>query len=163
MEKNKIIFLDFDGVMDTCFMKISLTKEKQALSDEYGILFDEQCVENLRKIICATNADIVVTSSWKLDMSLKKLQEMWSYRKLPEKVIDVTPNLIGSRGDEISAWLEEHEAEVGKYAIIDDMPSGFFIPHFANHLFSVDSNVGLDNKTTQIIIYYFERENLIRL
>ena len=103
MAKKKIIFLDFDGVMDTSFMKISLTKERPALSDEYGLLFDEECVESLKKIIDATNADIVVTSSWKLDMNLEKLQEMWKRRKLPGNVIDVTPNLIGSRSEEISA------------------------------------------------------------
>lgn len=156
MGKKKIIFLDFDGVMDTCFMKISLTKEKRALSDKYGLLFDNECVGNLKKIIDTTNADIVVTSSWKLDMSLEKLQEMWEYRKLPGKVIDVTPNLIGSRGDEIVAWIETHGGNDIQYVIIDDMSGDYFDTSLAEHLFDVNPYVGLDSRTADVVIKYFE-------
>lgn len=152
MVKKKIIFLDFDGVMDTSFMKISLTEEKQALSDEYGLLFDKESVENLKKIIDATDADIVVTSSWKLDMSLEKLQEMWRRRKLPGKVIGVTPNLIGSRSDEISAWLETHRGNDIVYIIIDDMSADYFATPLAEHLFNVNPYIGLDSKTADVVI-----------
>lgn len=156
MAKKKIIFLDFDGVMDTSFMKISLTKERQALSDEYGLLFDEKCVENLKKIIDATNADIVVTSSWKLDMSLEKLQEMWKHRKLPGKVVGVTPNLIGSRSEEISAWLEAHGGTDLRYVIIDDMSADYFDSPVAEHLINVNPYIGLDSKTADIVIKYLK-------
>lgn len=156
MAKKNIIFLDFDGVMDTSFLKISLTKERQALSDEYGLLFDEQCIENLRKIIAATNADIVVTSSWKLDMSLDRLQEMWKHRKLPEKVVGVTPNLIGSRSEEITAWLEAHGGNDIRYVIIDDMSADYFDSPVAEHLINVNPYVGLDSRAADVVIKYFE-------
>lgn len=162
MVKKIIIFLDFDGVMDTSFLKISLTKELQALSDRYGLLFDKKCVTNLKKIIDATNADIVVTSSWKLDMNLEKLQEMWKYRKLPGKIIDVTPNLIGSRSDEISAWLEAHKCIDIQYVIIDDMSADYFDTPLADHLFNVNPYVGLDSKTADLVIKFLniKRQNL---
>ena len=156
MAKKKIIFLDFDGVMDTSFMKISLTKERPALSDEYGLLFDEECVESLKKIIDATNADIVVTSSGKLDMNLEKLQEMWKRRKLPGNVIDVTPNLIGSRSEEISAWLEVHSGNNIRYIIIDDMSADFFDFPVSEHLINVNPYVGLDSLSADVVIKYFE-------
>lgn len=156
MVKKIIIFLDFDGVMDTSFLKISLTKERQALSDRYGLLFDKKCVTNLKKIIDATNADIVVTSSWKLDMNLEKLQEMWKYRKLPGKIIDVTPNLIGSRSDEISSWLEAHGGNDIRYVIIDDMSADYFDSPVAEHLINVNPYVGLDSPAADVVIKYFE-------
>lgn len=162
MVKKIIIFLDFDGVMDTSFLKISLTKERQALSDRYGLLFDKKCVRNLKKIIDATNADIVVTSSWKLDMNLEKLQEMWKYRKLPGKIIDVTPNLIGSRSDEISSWLEAHKDIDIQYVIIDDMSADYFDTPLADHLFNVNPYVGLDGRTADLVIKFLniKRQNL---
>lgn len=152
MDKKKIIFLDFDGVMDTSFLKVSLTKERQALSDRYGFLFDKECVTNLKRIIDATNAGIVVTSSWKLDMSLEKLLEMWKFRKLPGKIIDVTPNLVGNRSDEISAWLEAHKDIDIQYVIIDDMSADYFDTPLAAHLFNVNPYVGIDNKTADVVI-----------
>lgn len=161
MKKKKIIFLDFDGVMDTALqlpMMKDLRKEerKEIKTDRYGILFDEEPVRNLGEIIATTHADIVIHSSWKIGMSVEYLQEMWKTRKLPGKVIDKTPDINFYVDDEIKAWLEEHEEVVGKYAIIDDMPADFFSPHFASHLFSVNPNIGLDSETTGKIIKYLD-------
>lgn len=161
IKKQKIIFLDFDGVMDTALqlpmVEDALKEERREIkTDKYGILFDEEPVRNLGKIISATHADIVIHSSWKIGMSIEYLQEMWNARKLPGRVIDKTPDLNFYVDDEIEAWLEEHEAEVGKYVIIDDMSADFFSPHLANHLFSVNPNVGLDAETTDKIIIYLD-------
>ena len=62
---------------------------------------------------------------------------MWKARKLPGKIIDVTPNCMcdedlqdidldlidpgASRGYEIREWLSRHGEQVSHYAIIDDM------------------------------------------
>lgn len=61
----KIIFLDFDGVMDTGYDDLIRNKEGKPFYDEYGILFDPNCIKNLKYIIDNTGANIVVTSSWK--------------------------------------------------------------------------------------------------
>ncbi len=89
-------------------------------------------------------------------MSVEYLQEMWKVREMPGNVIGKTPDINFYVDDEIEAWLEEHEAEIGKYVIIDDMPADFFSPHFAKHLFSVNPNVGLDAETTDKIIQYLD-------
>ncbi len=110
----KIIFLDIDGVLNL------LRRER----DEYGQLFHEEWVENLRKIIDATGAKIVITSTWR-GSGLKHMQDMWKHRNLPGEVIDTTPFLINSivkyidrefepeeapdpRGIEIDWWLGKH-------------------------------------------------------
>ena len=44
----KIIFLDFDGVMDTAYYDHILSKEGLPGSDAFGIVFDPKCVRNLK-------------------------------------------------------------------------------------------------------------------
>ena len=61
----KIIFLDFDGVMDTAYYDHILNKNGLPESDKYGVVFDPNCIKNLKAIIDNTGADIVVSSSWK--------------------------------------------------------------------------------------------------
>lgn len=85
MYKKKVIFLDFDGVMDTALqlpMVEDLRKEerKEIKTDKYGILFDEEPVRNLGKIIDASHADIVIHSSWKIGMTVD------TYRKCGKPV-----------------------------------------------------------------------------
>lgn len=93
----KVIFLDFDGVMDTAYYDHVLAKEGKSGNDEYGIIFDPNSIQNLKHIIDMTGADIVVTSSWKYFMSYKDFLDMWEARKLPGFITDVTPNIHGSR------------------------------------------------------------------
>lgn len=59
--KKKVIFLDFDGVMETVF-QLPLEDATKVKYDKYGPMFDDECVNNLRLIISATNAEIVVAS-----------------------------------------------------------------------------------------------------
>ena len=56
----KIIFLDFDGVMDTAYYDQILSKEGHPRNDSFGTVFDPNCVRNPAKIIDKTGADIVV-------------------------------------------------------------------------------------------------------
>jgi hypothetical protein len=114
----RIIFLDIDGVI--CLP----TRDH----DEYGSLFHQPFVDNLRWIVEETGAKIVVSSTWRLS-GLSVIQEMWHYRNLPGEVIDVTPyinlahvryhnkneTLSGGdltytvpRGGEIEWWLDMH-------------------------------------------------------
>ena len=83
----KVLFLDFDGVMDTEYYDHILSEAGKPISDEYGLLFDPECVKNLKYIIDNTGADIVVSSTWKDDMSYKEILDMWKYRGLPGFVL----------------------------------------------------------------------------
>ena len=93
----KIIFLDFDGVMDTEYYDYILSEADKPISDEYGLLFDPECVKNLKYIIDSTGADIVISSTWKDIMSYQEILDMWKYRDLPGFVTDVTPTVSKHR------------------------------------------------------------------
>lgn len=146
----KIIFLDFDGVMDTSYYDHILSKEGKPGNDEYGTVFAPYCVQNLKRIIDKTGADIVVSSSWKYLMSYQDFLNMWNDRGLPGFVTDVTPNPIDrrNRGDEIDAWIEECRTEC-QYVIIDDLEANNFNKHQIPHLLIVNTFFGLDEDTAE--------------
>lgn len=134
---NKIIFLDIDGVLNTEYYQGVLQYKGKPWQDEYGALFDPKAVAGLKRIIEATGAEIVIESSWKY-LGLNTLKQLWTHRKLPGKVIDITPSLISdkyllklnlseseidmniSKGIEIASWLIDNDKKDAKYVIIDD-------------------------------------------
>ena len=146
----KIIFLDFDGVMDTAYYDHMLSKQGLPGNDPYGTVFDPNCVHNLRRIIDNTGADIVVSSSWKHFMTYKEFLEMWDARGLPGFVTDVTPipDMRRNRGDEIDAWLNECNVEC-QYVIIDDLDGSNFNEHQIPRLLVVNPFFGLDEDTAE--------------
>ena len=150
----KIIFLDFDGVMDTAYYDHMLSKQGLPDNDLYGTVFDPNCVHNLRRIIDNTGADIVVSSSWKHFMTYKEFLEMWDARGLPGFVTDVTPipDMRRNRGDEIDAWLNECNVEC-QYVIIDDLDGSNFNEHQIPRLLVVNPFFGLDEDTADRAIY----------
>ena len=145
----KIIFLDFDGVMDTEYYDHILSEAVKPISDEYGLLFDPECVKNLKYIIDSTGADIVVSSTWKDFMSYQEILDMWKYRGLPGFVTDVTPSTENhKRGDEIDGWLKECHTECN-YVIIDDLDVSNFNEHQIPRLLIVNPFNGLDEYTAK--------------
>jgi hypothetical protein len=146
----KIIFLDFDGVMDTAYYDHILSKKGLPECDKFGVVFDPDCIKNLKYIIDNTGADTVVSSSWKDFMSYKEILEMWECRNLPGFVTDVTPfpPYRRNRGDEIDAWLDECDVEC-QYVIIDDLDSYNFNEHQIPRLLIVNPFNGLDEETAK--------------
>ena len=72
--KLKIIFLDFDGVLDTAFYDSYLEQHNMPSCDESGRpVFDPVCIGYLKQIVETTNAQIVVSSDWKYYDSLEDL------------------------------------------------------------------------------------------
>lgn len=128
----KIIFLDFDGVLNTEHYQGLLRYQGEPWQDEHGAFFDPNAVKQLRRIIDATDADIVIESSWKY-LGLDAMKELWKVRNLPGRLIDITPSSVSDeyllknldttmlhcKGMEIASWLSE-QAEDIRYAIIDD-------------------------------------------
>ena len=133
----KIIFLDFDGVLNTQYYQGLLQSHGKKWQDEHGALFDPNTVKQLERIIKATNADFVVESSWKY-LGLDAMKELWEVRNLPGRIIDITPSTISDeyllssdlenihpsllhcKGVEIASWLSKYETQDLRYVIIDD-------------------------------------------
>ena len=61
----KYIFLDFDGVLNTEFYQNLLISQGKPWGDENGAFFDPEAVMQLKRIVDATCADIIIESSWK--------------------------------------------------------------------------------------------------
>jgi hypothetical protein len=132
----KVIFLDIDGVLNSVDNMNALHSCAKALfpgdtrarelytEDSYGQLFDERCIRHLQRIILATNADIVITSTWRKD-GVSNLLNMWKDRNLPGRIIGVTPILNKPRGEEIEAYLIQNDF-VTNYCIIDDIADMLF-------------------------------------
>ena len=78
-----VIFLDFDGVLNTEQYQAWLAIEGKPKKDAWGPLFDPRAVANLQKIVEATDARIVISSSWRYIPTLGSLRMMWEVRGLP--------------------------------------------------------------------------------
>lgn len=109
----KVIFLDIDGVMNSCFSKVSDKHE--------SLEFDKNCVDNLKRIIHKTDSKIVLSSTWRLGETLESIKKrVFSVYGLDTHLIDMTP-FLGydvTRGSEISRWLNSNKCE--SFVIIDD-------------------------------------------
>ena len=150
----KVLFLDLDGVLNTGRWHSQTSRHE--LQDEYGYTFDPIAVTNLGKIIDETGAEIVISSSWK-SFGLSELEDMWSERGLPGKLIGITPNTVSDemllnvdldhmeifsiRGMEIKEWLDTKGKKVSHYAIIDDMDN--FLPEQHPHFVQTNPEVGI--------------------
>lgn len=119
--KNKIIFLDIDGVLnsDKYWEEIKPYEDKLT---EMQREIDSECLNNLKKIVNETKAKIVVTSSWK--NTTRKFREFKKY--MFENGLSIYDTIQNSpegginRGAEIRQWLEEHKDEVDNFIIVDD-------------------------------------------
>jgi hypothetical protein len=133
----KVIFLDFDGVLNPLHYMHMLGKMWRESNgqiksqDEFGHLFFQQNIDALNHILEKTNAKIVVSSTWRLS-GVKVLSDMFFERNMNlaySEFYDITPDhaqpqqsglwLGDERGYEIKAWLDKHH-EVKSYVIIDD-------------------------------------------
>ena len=133
----KIIFLDFDGVLNTEHNQNMLLYKGKAWKDKHGAFFDLKAVAELNRIVEETKADIVIESSWKY-LGLEAMRQMWRDRNMPGNVIDVTPPSASNnwllnanldemnpahtqwKGVEIASWIAENLHDEDRYVIIDD-------------------------------------------
>jgi len=111
----KIISLDIDGVLNSDTWE----KTNEYLNGEYPEkMFDPNTVLLLNKIIEATTAKIVLTSTWRLKYSLEEMRALFSKVGIQGDLIDCTPNLKKDndytlRGNEILKWCKDNRKIIG--------------------------------------------------
>lgn len=146
----KIIFLDHDGVMcmrreqGTRFTKIkrwNLENPDQAviyvnMVDHLPIQirFDDfnkvDAVRVLNDILLDSDADIIISSDWRLHCTLEEMQEFYKHMgiiKVPIGMTELYSNewvnkgytLQEQRSIEIKKYIEEHKPD--KWVVLDDM------------------------------------------
>ncbi len=154
----KIIFLDIDGVLN-CDITYPNNREYP-----YNH-FDPNLVSNLNMITKKTGANIVITSSWRINRTFEELKDILKNAGVTGNIIGVTERLYFSnwghsvpRGCEILHWMETNKGILGKdllqwrdYVILDD-DSDMLYWHRANYFQTDPSGGGLtDNLTYRII------------
>ena len=129
----KILFLDFDGVLNPVHyenMMWKMWKTSNGLiksKDEYGMIFFDQSIKHLWTIVNnVENLLIVISSTWRKEGS-DKMKQMWYDRNMPGYLYDITPiREDADRGKEITQWLIHYVKDNNldfrdiSYAILDD-------------------------------------------
>ena len=88
--------------------------------DEHDSISPE-CVENLNAVIRATDAKIVISSDWRLFLSLDDLKKLLHCQGVVGEIIDTTTmDYSYCREVQIKYWLLKNDAE--SWAVVDDMP-----------------------------------------
>ena len=120
---NNIIFLDFDGVVNTIYWSQGPdgVYNQNAFKSGHQELNNKQAIGWLNELYRQCPYDIVVSSTWRLGMSVEELQLLLLKSGFsPEiRVIGKTPILYTERGEEIQQWIDENEF-TGKFIIMDD-------------------------------------------
>lgn len=120
----RVIFLDIDGVLN------SEEWDRYVQSFTYGARFNscyllsQEMILRLQNVVFQTNAEIVLTSSWRTnERAMDALRRQLSLYHL--SIRDTTVSYAyGSRADEVKLWIKSH-SNVTSYAIIDDYDDGF--------------------------------------
>ena len=116
----KIIFLDFDGVLNS----------ERYIRNYMGgsvIMLDPLCMTLMRDVVKASGAKIVLTTSWRNHWSKneneineigKEINDIFG--KYGLEVFDKTPHMgYNQREQEIETWLSEHP-DVQNFVVFDD-------------------------------------------
>jgi hypothetical protein len=116
----KLIFLDFDGVLNT-------SKYIASVKDDYddAAHIDPKKVALVNFIVTETGAKVVVSSSWRKYHTLKELNDMLKYKGATFDAIGVTPVITDGkrqvpRGEEIQAYINSMPEKPKAIAILDD-------------------------------------------
>lgn len=125
MNPTKVIFLDVDGVLND-----GATKDR-APGGCVGL--SAYMIGNLKKIVDATSAKVVLVSTWKREWSVDPNERSKDGRYLHDSlaavgidIADKTVDKIADRGTGIVNWLKEHP-EVKKWIVLDDDVFGDYL------------------------------------
>lgn len=108
-----VLFLDVDGVLNS--MTWFASQPPTAVTE-----VDPAAVRRIQRIVAATGAKVVLSSSWRNKGDNNDLEQKLVAAGVP--IDDRTPWLDGDlwhRGDEIQQWLDDHPGTY-PFAILDD-------------------------------------------
>jgi hypothetical protein len=111
----------------------------------------EPALERLKRIVDATGARIVISSSWRQIPTAYGHLKDW-LEKFGMTIWDKTPYIGTCRGDDITAWFNINPGE-WSYVILDDDDD---MGEHMGHLVQTDFDVGLidtDVERAMIILY----------
>lgn len=161
--KDKIIFLDFDGVVNTPIWHNYMEDDKEVFTCKYAWPFDG--FVNNYQAICWLNElyndhqfDIVVTSSWRSSNDMYPVADCLYNGGLNKdiQIIDMLPN-GNNRAFLIREWLKANSFIDGNYVILDD--DDYYTdtcPDLVERFVKTDPNIGITIYEYRKIKYIFE-------
>jgi hypothetical protein len=143
----KVLFLDVDGVLNSAAF-LARVEGSFARGPDWVHMLDAEPCARLERVLAATGAKIVLSSSWRHHVDAGLMTVMLRRRGVEAaEVVDMTPHFVrvnncnmqrsrcaeplrrstlifapdeyGERGHEIQRWLTLHP-EVTEFAIVDD-------------------------------------------
>lgn len=122
MKSIKVIFLDFDGVINSWPFKKSRPPRpaNMTLEEMHDRSIDKAAIGRLNVIVKHTKAVVVVSSMWRTSMSRVELRELLARNGFAGITLDKTPGESGNRGLQIKQWLDATQRKVDSFVIIDD-------------------------------------------
>ena len=139
MEKQNVVFLDYDGVVNTPMWELRNGQWKCRHNHDFdGKVNNTQAVQWVSEFCQQYGYDIVVTSTWRLNPDYAAFLIQAGLRRGIE-ILDRTPSLFGRpRGDEITQYLKENPDITGYLIFDDDADMG---PHL-DHLVQCNPYIG---------------------
>lgn len=135
--RRKIIFIDVDGPLAWGTWYDGKVKINENTMNEFTIpypLVKEDC-EALQEICDKTNAELVLSSDWKLHFTLKQMSDVFIENGIYARLIDITthmnttqmgvwnklskPSLEFERANQILKWVKDNK--ISNWICIDDM------------------------------------------
>lgn len=119
----KIVFLDFDGVLNT------LT---DIAFGQVSAPFNSDAIARLNDILDQSKAKVVISSSWRVHHSLGELRTLLEEIGFRGEIIGCTPvhSYKGAQGlpdiglircQEIQAWINAHPEPLTSFVVLDDL------------------------------------------
>jgi hypothetical protein len=128
-----IIFLDIDGVLNS-------QEFVDLLGDQWNMeQVDRKAVERLNRIVEATGAEVVISSTWRCCLPFETIRRIIDLAGGKVLIIDKTPVLGSPRGGEIQKWLDENPGHE-RFVILDDCED---MVHLWPHLVETTWDLGL--------------------
>jgi len=144
------LFLDFNGITHPISLQIPTSLSELTSQGIYGSgpLFRRDNVLQVNRLIHKLDAQVVISSSWRLEFGWKPFKSLFMGR-----VIGQTPWLDhGLRYDEILLYLGQREIADSAFLILDD--NGQQFPDNAP-LYVTDSNTGLTTNDVDTILFRY--------
>lgn len=147
LTKQKIIFLDVDGVLATPKSIHEYAQRHNGTCPPGAPQLDPYCCDVLKRIVNELNAFVVISSTWrKNDKDLADLVRFLSYFNIP--ILGTTPSITSGFGGiqmgrqmEIMTWCHDRKVHPDNILIIDDNSDDLTV--YIDRLLKTDGAVGL--------------------
>jgi hypothetical protein len=159
----KLIFLDFDGVLNSTQFFI-MCENRYIEGSRADRDIEAMCpisMSNLNHIMDqCEDVRVVISSSWRVGRGIKELKRILAKNgfKHEDKVIGKTPHrgVLNCRGEEIQDWIDKKFVKIDDFVILDDDED---MGKLKSHLYKTNPKHGLGLEIAQQIIKRFGGKN----